>query len=403
MKTLLTTLAALSLAANVALVALLFAGRSSDTAAKASAATASAAKPASTQPETPAGASWTQLSNEDLPTMVRRLREAGVPIEFIRALAVARLREGFAERRKALRGDTANQSFWKNATLDPRIRAGEMQLYREERAALRELLGAEAEGPETSLYQNKRHESLPPAKVQEVKDLERLFDERRQDIFNGVLGGYTPEQARRLDDIRKEQDAALARVLTPEELMEYQLRNSDAAQQLRHELTAFNATEEEFRSIYKLQSQLEPYRQNMTQDEQQKRFEAQRQVQEQIKTMLGPERGADYERSTNYQYRQTSQLVARLELPADTTNKLWEVKTDTEKRVREFTGDPQARTQHLATLKQEADRRIEALVGTRGVEPYRQYSGDWMRMLTPPAARAPGSSTTTTTIIRTGP
>lgn len=400
MKTLLTTLAALSLAANVALVALLFAGRGSNTSNDAADSGTAPAKAAKARSEAPVGESWAQLNGEDLPTMVNRLRAAGVPIDFIRALAAARIREGFAERRKALRGDTDNQSYWKTATLDPRIRAGEMQLYREERAAMRQLLGADAEGPETSLYQNKRYDNLPAAKVQEIKDMDRSFDERRSEIYSSVISTYSPEQARRLEDIRKEQEAALSRILTPEEFAEYQIRNSDAANQLRFELTAFNATEEEFRSIYKLQSQLEPYRQNMSQDEMQKHFEAQRQTQEQIKAMLGPERGADYARATDYQYRQMNQLVTRLELPADTTNKLWEVKTDTEKRLREFSGDAQARNQHLATLKQDAERRIEALVGTRGMEPYRQYSSDWMRILTPPSAR---TSTTTETVIRRTP
>lgn len=405
MKTLLSLLAALSLAANVALVIVLFAGRGgADSAPDTSAATTAGKPSASDQNASADSKLWTQLSSDDLPGMVQRLRDAGVPIDYIRALAAARIREGFAERRKALSGNTADQAFWKSTlTLDPRLRAAQMQLYREEREALRQLLGPDAEAPESSLYQTKRYESVPAARLPEVKDLERLFDERRQEIYSTNVGAFTAEQGRKLEELRKEQEAALARLLTPEELLEYNLRNSDVSNSLRSELTAFNPTEQEFREMYKLMAPAGSFQAGMTQEEMQRRSDAQRAAREQIKTMLGPERGAEYERATNYQYRQTSQLVSRLELPPETAVKLWDMKTDIEKRAREIGRDVdmQTRLQQLAALKQEADQRIVSLVGARGVQPYQQYGGDWMRMLAPPTpGPRPGTGAP---IIRTSP
>lgn len=411
MKTLLSALAVISLGANIALVVILFAGRGSDTSAAKPAANTAKAK--TSGPEVASADTWAKLSTAELPEMVRQMRAAGMPIEFIRALAAARINESFAERRKALRPAVDSQTYWKNAQIDPKTRLAEYQLFREQREQLRQLLGNDAEAPENSLYANRRYDNLPPEKVQLLKDAQRLMDEKRQELFSAdPLGGgvISSERQRKQQELQKEFEAELARILSPAELEEYNYRNSDVANQLRYELTAFNATEEEFRSIYKLKAQLEPYRPNMTQEEMQRRSEAERKVQEQIKGMLGPVRGEEYARANDFMYRQTSQLVSRLELPPETNGKLWEMRQDIEKRAREvFTNSAlqgDARTQQLAALQQETNQRVEGILGKRGVEPYRQYGGDWMRMLSPRPMSGPGGSTTTTTtttIIRTGP
>ncbi|MES2693824.1 MAG: hypothetical protein V4773_10155 [Verrucomicrobiota bacterium] len=408
MKPLLSILAALSLCANIALVALLFAGRG-ESASTAAASGEAAGKAKAAAPAASSGADmWTNLTAEDLPTMVQRLRTAGAPPEFIRALAAARLSETFAARFKALRGDAASKPFWKNSTnVDPTIRNAEMKLYREQQKALRDLLGADAESPETSVYQQRRFETVPPDKVDEVKDALRLFEEKRQEVFSAMMGTYTPDMQRKIQALEKEHQATLASILPPDQLLEYNIRNSDTAQQLRSNLAAFNPTEEEFRALYKLQSQREPeiYTPNMSQEEIKRMSENQRVLREQIQATLGPVRGAEYERATDYQYRQASQLVSRLELPADTTNKLWDVKKDIETRANALRRDsslaPAARTQQLAALAQEGTQRVQQLVGTRGVEPYKQYGGNWLQSLTPRPGGPGGTTTTTTTIIRT--
>lgn len=390
MKPLLTTLAVISLGANIALVGLLFAGRAS-TAPNAANAAREVSPPKERAAAGPAADTWTHLSADDLPTMVRKMREANVPIEFIRALAAARIGESFAERRKALRAGLQNQPFWKNDTIDPRIRASEYQLYREQRIAMRELLGADAESPEMSLYNTRRYDSVPADKVDDIKDAYRMFDDRRQEIYSQLTGGIIgPEMQRKVQELQKEFDATLATLLTPAQLEDFNLRNSDTANQLRYELAAFNPTEEEFRSIYRLKAQLQPYLSSATPEEMQRRTEAQRQVNEQIKSMLGPVRAEEFTRANDYYYRQTSQLVSRLELPTETTARIWDLRQDVEKRARAVNSDSslnrEARAEQLATLRQETDQKLQGMLGARGMEPYRQYGGEWMRVLSPPTS-----------------
>lgn len=405
MKSFLTLLAALSVAANLALVGLLLAGRNSapePTAAMSAAAPAATPRPSGADPAT-----WSTLAANDLPAMVQQLRDSGFPPHLVRALTQARVQEMFAPRFKALRPDTS-AAFWKNATVDPRVRAEEFKLYREQQKTLRDLLGADADAPEMSIYRQQRFETIPAAKLDDVKDALRQFEERRQEIYSTALGTITADHQRKVIALEKEHQATLASILSPEELHEFNLRNSDIARNLRFELAAFNPTEEEFRAIYKLRENLEPSVPNMSQEEMQRRADAERRVRDQIKAMLAPDRAAEYERATDFSYRQTSQLVSRLELPAETTTKIWEVKQDIEKRANELRRNsslpPAERTKQLTALAEEGTTRVSALVGSRGIEAYKQQGGGyWIQNLIPRANPAGGTTTTTTTVISRGP
>ena len=203
----------------------------------------------------------------------------------------------------------------------------------------------------------------------------------------------SPADRAKLVALDKEQHEAMAKILSPTELAEYETRTSNTSNSLRYELSAFNPTEEEFRALYALKRPFdEQYNNNnygfsgpMPQDLMRQRSEAQKQLNEQIKTVLGPDRAAEYERATDYNYRQASQLVARLELPPETTNQLWDVQKEMQQRSKAIYTDnsvtAEDRTQKLAALAEEAKTRITASLGPQGFEAYKQYGGQWMQQL----------------------
>ncbi len=57
--------------------------------------------------------------------------------------------------------------------------------------------------------------------------------------------------------LNRERRADLERVLTPEELFEYDLRQGPTAMRLRSQLAAFQPTEEEYRAIFTVQHALD--------------------------------------------------------------------------------------------------------------------------------------------------
>jgi hypothetical protein len=329
------------------------------------------------------------LQTDDLSTLAARLRASGFPPALVRAILAAQIDEQFAARRKALRSADANLPFWKNQSRDPKIMTALVQLDREQQKLLRQLLGADAEAddPSSRLYQNRSLNFLPADKATALESLLRGFGERRSDLYASGLSSSTDRA--KFDALDKEQHEALARVLTPAELVEYDLRNSQTANSLRNNLSAFNPTEAEFRAIYPLQAAFdERFAGNsfipVTGNEQ---FNAQKLLTDQIKATLGPERGAEFERATDYNYRSTSQLVERLELPPETTNNLWAAQKEFQQRrmdIYRSAAAPDERTQQLAALQQEAIARITPLLGgASGVEAYKQYGGSWLQNLVP--------------------
>jgi len=405
MKKIVPLVFGLSLVLNVALAVFLVRGSSfSGAESLRSASATSAQSAASTSLKIDSGI-WTAVQTSDLPAMVARLRAAGFPPDVIRAILGTELGEQFIARRQELDPEETTRPFWKTRPANPKITAEILRLSREHAKIVRDLLGEGAEDPMSRAYQNRRLEGLPSDKVGGVKRILRDYDEMRSDIYSGGMIGTADRE--KLAAIDKAQREDMAQLLTPGELLEYGVRSGPVADQLRSQLTAFNPTEAEFRAIYQRQQSFNEQFGNfygpLSAEQQRQRNEAQKQLTEQIKAALGPERGSDYVRATDYNYRQTSQLVARLALPAETANQVWSVQQDIQQRLQTLTADkslpPEQRaqqiTQQLAVLADEARTKISATLGERGFEAYKQYGGQWMQQLQPnaaPGAAAPAST-----------
>lgn len=383
MKTLLTALLAASLAINAALLFIATSGaRSHD---------APPVRVASPIPQAPKldRNVWPSLNSGDLPTMIARLRRAGFPPEVIRELVTARIDEIFAARRRALDPDADTRPFWKTNYVDQKLQAALNQLNRERQKALRDLLGPEADASSGFARARWRREFayLPPAQAAQVRQIAERYSDLQFEI------DITPPadiNARRLALIQAER-SAIAQALSPEELEQYELRTSGTARTIRSWIGAFDASEGEFLAIYRLMHEFDlrfPSSSNLSPAEAKKRNDAYPQLNEQIKAALGPDRYAEFDRSRDYNYQRTSQLVTRLELPAETANQVWALRNDIQQRADAIRSDPSLaadqRDARLAALADEATGKVTAALGARGLEVYQHLSGsDWLQQLQP--------------------
>jgi len=407
MKTLLLgVLLALSLAANAALY---WQRSATSTAASASSpnvapaeATALAAttKAASGNPvATEADAAriaqaWANLQSSDLTTLVTRLRGAGFSPAMIRAIVAARVQEQFSARRAALFSQREEQPFWKGQRyFDAKIMAGMRELQREQSALLKQLLGADGEpGNEEKLaYQRRQFGDLPRDKMDQMQSIIGDYGELRSQIYSAANGVMLPEDREKLMLLEKEQRADLAALLTPQELENYELRSSSTANNLRSQLALFNPTEEEFRAIFKLQQAFDEKYGSANLVSNPELFR-QRQVQQQelltqVKAVLSPERVADYQQASDPAYQMVNRLVARLELPASAATQVVTVQQEITKRASTVRSDKtlstEVRNMQLNALAQEATSRLTTTLGTRGLEAYKQYGGQWVQSLVP--------------------
>src|SRR5690606_32925705 len=108
--------------------------------------------------------------------------------------------------------------------------------------------------------------------------------------------------------IEKERRAEMAKILSPEQLFEWDLRHSSTAQNMKWQMQAFDATEEEFRAIFKMKVAAEEARGTASTEEDKAQREArhklENQVRDELKATLGEERYKEYQRSEDHEYTQ---------------------------------------------------------------------------------------------------
>jgi hypothetical protein len=389
-------LLALSLAANLGLLGIVVAG-ALNRPAPIAAAPAPATVPPPLVSVTAAGL-WLELAADDLPTQRDKLQADGFPPAMIRAILSAQIRAGFAARRKAIESTPADLPIWKVVSPDPATQAALRALAREEQQALKELLGPDREhGPAAAL--RRQFPDFSDDAIDQIAAIRERYDQQRSDLYSARgTGGMLPDEQAKVEALEKAMRGEIAAVLSPQDFEHYELRNSNTANQLRNNLVAFDATEAEFRTLHRLQSafdeQFRP-RAGMSEEQMRARSEAQKQLNEQIKAAFGPVRFEEYQRATDYQYRQTTQLVARLELPPQTANQLYAVQKEFEQRRDDLfrnaaRGPASSLIEQGKALEQEAIARLAPLLGsTSRVDAYKQYGGAWLSSLVPRPPRPP--------------
>ena len=370
--------------------------------------TAGSAQTKSTASETNAAASsataqiWSLLrTNDDLPTMIARLRAAGFPPSVIRSIVAAEIGDRFVARRKELTAAQSVNPYWKGqifSSYDPKMTAALRALNREQSDLVKQLLGPDA-SPASDLMHAVmagRFGNLPPEKIDQLQSILTDYGEMRSQIYSTTNGVMLPEDRTKLALLDKEQHVDLSALLTPQELEEYNLRNSSTASQLRSQLALFNPTEDEFRAIFKIQQTLDDQfgsTMTMTMEQRRQYMEAQKQILPQFQAVLAPDRFAAFQQAVDPAYQQINRLVARLDLPPETSTQVVALQKDIQQRAmsaqmaRDAT--PDQRAAQLIVLNQEATAKLTQALGARGFEAYKANGGYWLQMLQPRPSQPP--------------
>jgi hypothetical protein len=342
---------------------------------------------------------WAALDREDLATLVARPQADGFPPEVIRAIVNVR----FTQRRAALTPDGADRPYWKRAeetTRDPKLEAALKQLEQEHGDALKKFFGAGGGGDdEADAMRRRQFGDLPAEKIESIATISQRYGKAISDLFSGLQGA--PLDAAREEKylaLQKQMHADIAGALTPAELLEYDLRNSPTAARLRNNLAGFNSTETEYRALFPLYQAFDQQNPSsfgpLTPEQAAARFAADQALREQAKALLPPDRVADFEQATRPGAQQLNQLVARLDLPLSAAAQVMTVQQDIQQRVaairRNGTLSVDNRAAQLAALAAEANTKITATLGPRGLEGYKQNGGQWLNQLQPPPNQKAG-------------
>jgi hypothetical protein len=106
---------------------------------------------------------------------------------------------------------------------------------------------------------------------------------------------------------------------------------------------------------------------------------------EQIRELLGPERHAVYERSTDSAYQLTLNVTERFDLPPQTAVQVYDMQKAAHAAARQVRGNtdltPDERTAILAEIQAETERSIGSVLDPDVFKVYRRYTGDWIGSL----------------------
>ncbi len=397
-------LLALSLAANAALALALWPRIAATRANTPSALSDTHPTAPSSAPPSTDTTGWQHISAlTDDTAYVAALRAEGFPPEIVRALVRARLDARYSTRFRELRKKIPSKPYWQTSvySFDPdtdlAIRNEQRALWREFEDTLKSLLGPDAEF--TSFYQRERHArtygSLPSAKISELQAINRDYGEMSAQLRDQTKGVTLAADRERLAFLEREKRADIVRALTPEELDEYDRRNSPSASEIRNKFLFFEGTEDDFLALYALQRDFDARygRDNLSGEAKDRRAAALPELAKQFEATLGPERYADYQLTTDGNFYATRATLDQVGLPAEKARDLVRIQRDANKRAAALRTDKSLtadqRAAQLSALEKEASAQIAASLGSaENFTAYKRWPGQWLDKLNPPAKPA---------------
>ncbi|MEO5958134.1 MAG: hypothetical protein ABIZ49_12220 [Opitutaceae bacterium] len=357
------------------------------------------APPASVAPVQPFA--WSHVKPDDFAGLIAGLRTAGFPPALVQAIATAAIEQHYNARRAALRPPSDPAVYWKNTPYDPGpTAAARRALDVEQRKLLRDLLGADVYAAEDALHPERRRQQfgqLPDQKVAQLRKIFSDYDALADDAYAENPSRVSPEGRAKAALLEKEKRADIERALTPDELLHYDLLNSNAARTLRTRLGKFETTEEEFRALYPVQKVVSDLGAGMTRPFPPERLrqqrEAEQQLEAEIRRVLGEARYAEFQQANDEVVQRASDFLARNNLPRAAAAPFAAVQKEARARLdaindnRDLT--PNQRDTQQAAVTAEAREKISTLLGPAGLQAYLSRAGGGTWLNSPPPSSEP--------------
>ncbi len=331
---------------------------------------------------------WGQVESPDYREYVANLRAVGCPEPVIRDIVCADLRQLYAARMLAT-WPTNRLEYWQKTGPGHQITPERIEqaaaVEKEMRETMRSLLGTSVRGQEViDMLFVQTHgpeqelafltEEQRGAAMRALDDAGH-FDALEKRMLNG--GSYSSEEEERLWHERLK---LLEKVLTPEELKEYRLRNGRTSQLLLGELPHFDASEAEFGGLVEIRERLEADPKAPRDYYQRKQAETAA-----FKERFGEERGREFEQKTDLFYIWSRTGAEQYGLPETVATEAYQLKQDTLAEAARLRGDTSLGgdqlQERLAALQQQTEGRLNGLLGTNGARVARKGDGAWLNQL----------------------
>ncbi len=109
-------------------------------------------------------------------------------------------------------------------------------------------------------------------------------------------------------------------------------------------------------------------------------------MKKQFAEALGPERYADYQKATDYEFAMLSNLEFRLDLPEGSADRVYDLRKETEAAASKIRSDKslgeEDRKESLKVLVDQAKADMAGTLSEEGFKAYQNQHGHWMDNLT---------------------
>ena len=333
------------------------------------------------------------------------LQAAGLAPDLAREVALSRSLSRVFEKIHAAQGATsADGHWWRSQNPGGLSREQQLLLRREFTAALTASFGDDL-GLFSSAADAGKFNFLSPAKRAALRNITEDYDEMMAKFGANDLQLASDKEKLKL--LRAERDRDIAALLTPAELADYELRTSPSAATVRSRYGAALASEDDFKKIYALQKAFDEkfpavaLSGNIPPETLRGRADAQRQLQDDIRSALGDDRYAALRRANDTELRTLDSLVSRLGLPADTTDRVATARETYAAESQRINADPALalpdRRAQLQALGTKARTELASTLGTEVADAFAPRAA-WIGLLqnglafsTSAVANTPGS------------
>lgn len=321
---------------------------------------------------------WSQVESPEYPVYIANLRAIGCPELTVRDIIVADVNQLFAPRYVALARDVPGLSWWTKQ--DPRrplpasVQAQLSALNLEKRQLLERLLGKEAlAGVEAldlgavGVQDQQAWSFLPAVKRAGLQQIMSRYDTLLEWGRTQWKGLPTDQREAKLKELWAARLNELRQLLNPDELEEFQLRNSPAASDLREQYGKSDLTEAEFRQLYALRREFEERHPDPTSEDW-------KQHEGSISQALGPTRVAELEKQNNRMWQAMKDLTAieGVSLTPAVLEDAYQVQREFSQRMVKAVGvmfsDPQQDPTPLWNLAAEMEGKLKGLLGEEAVD-----------------------------------
>jgi hypothetical protein len=284
---------------------------------------------------------WSEIESDDYTTFVANLRRIGCPELTVRDIIIADVNQMFAQRR-AQEIVTPESQWWKSEgdmDVTESAVAKIVALEKERTDLLTKLLGPNWNVNFTAVSERGSVAlngpvlgSLNPEVKLKVQELSVAAGRRQLQYIEAQRAAGKAIDPVELARVRMEHRAELAKLLPPDALEEYLLRNSANAEALRNQLRGFEATADEFRAIFRARDGIDNEIQLKHSGTDAAAVAARAQLEQQrdavVKQALGPERAALYQATADPLFREAQFLAQQSGATPEKVLPLYAVQTE---------------------------------------------------------------------------